>query len=90
MVLLFDNQTVVFQCKQFNALKNNCMLPYPKVNPNIIEIGPIKLRWYGLMYVLGFVSCYFLIGKQRRARKLGLVGAQLQDLIFYLAVGLIV
>ena len=65
------------------------MLPYPKINPNIIEIGPFKLRWYGLMYVLGFVSCYFLIGKQRRARDLGLVGAQLQDLIFSLAIGLI-
>ena len=65
------------------------MLPYPKINPNIIEIGPFKLRWYGLMYVLGFVSCYFLIGKQRRARNLGLVGAQLQDLIFALAIGLI-
>lgn len=66
------------------------MLPYPKINPNIIEIGPIKLRWYGLMYVLGFISCYFLIRKQRRARNLGLVGAQLQDLIFTLAIGLIV
>ncbi len=66
------------------------MLPYPKINPNIIEIGPFKLRWYGLMYVLGFLSCYFLISKQRRARSLGLVGSPLQDLIFYLAIGLIV
>ena len=66
------------------------MLPYPNINPNIIEIGPFKLRWYGMMYVLGFLACYFLIGKQRRARHLGLVGAPLQDLIFSLAIGLIV
>jgi phosphatidylglycerol:prolipoprotein diacylglycerol transferase len=66
------------------------MLPFPQINPNIIEIGPIKLRWYGLMYVLGFVSCYFLIGRQQKARNLGLIGTQLQDLIFSLAVGLIV
>ena len=66
------------------------MLPYPKINPNIIEIGPIKLRWYGLMYVLGFISCYFLIGRQQKARDLGLTGAKLQDLIFSLAIGLIV
>ena len=66
------------------------MVPFPNINPNIIEIGPFKLRWYGMMYVLGFLSCYFLIGKQRRARNLGLVGAPLQDLIFFLAIGLIV
>jgi phosphatidylglycerol:prolipoprotein diacylglycerol transferase len=66
------------------------MLPYPKINPNLIEIGPFKLRWYGLMYVLGFLASYFLIGRQRRAQRLGLIGAQLQDLIFSLAIGLIV
>jgi len=66
------------------------MLPFPNINPNIIEIGPVKLRWYGLMYVLGFVSCYFLIRRQQKARNLGLIGAQLQDLIFSLAIGLIV
>lgn len=65
------------------------MLPYPNINPNIIEIGPIKLRWYGLMYVLGFAAAYFLIPKQRRSERLGLRGALLQDLFFYLAIGLI-
>ena len=66
------------------------MLPYPKIDPVIIGIGPFKLRWYGLMYVLGFLSAYFLIARQRRARFLGLQGKTLQDLIFYLAIGLIV
>ena len=65
-------------------------MQFPRINPDIIEIGPFKLRWYGLMYVLGFVAAYFLIGKQRKARQLGLTGANLQDLIFYLAIGLIV
>jgi phosphatidylglycerol:prolipoprotein diacylglycerol transferase len=66
------------------------MLQFPKINPNIIEIGPLKLRWYGLMYVLGFLAAYFLIGRQRRARHLGLQRSLLQDLLFSLAVGLIV
>lgn len=65
------------------------MLPFPNINPNIIEIGPIKLRWYGLMYVLGFLASYFLISRQRRAREIGLQGKVLQDLFFYLAIGLI-
>ncbi len=65
------------------------MIPYPKINPNLIEIGPLKVRWYGLMYVLGFLSAYFLIPRQDRARRIGLKGKMLQDLIFYLAVGLV-
>jgi phosphatidylglycerol:prolipoprotein diacylglycerol transferase len=77
------------------------MIPYPHINPNIIEIGPFKLpwvgkigpfavRWYGFMYVLGFLAAYFITKRQARARRLGLQGATLQDLIFYLALGLIV
>ena len=42
------------------------------------------------MYVLGFAAAYFLIPKQRRAQRLGLKGAVLQDLFFYAAIGLIV
>ena len=66
------------------------MIPFPKINPNIIEIGPFKLRWYGLMYVLGFLASYFLIKRQQRARRIGLQKGVLQDLILFLALGLIV
>ena len=66
------------------------MIPFPNINPNLIEIGPLKLRWYGVMYVLAFALSYFLIAGQRRARKLGLYGERLQNLIFALAIGLIV
>jgi phosphatidylglycerol:prolipoprotein diacylglycerol transferase len=42
------------------------------------------------MYALGFLASSFLIGRQKRARKLGLQGTMLQNLILYLAVGLII
>jgi phosphatidylglycerol:prolipoprotein diacylglycerol transferase len=41
------------------------------------------------MYVLGFIACYFLLQKQERSKQIGLVGTAVQDLIFYLAVGVI-
>jgi phosphatidylglycerol:prolipoprotein diacylglycerol transferase len=66
------------------------MIPYPKINPVLVKIGPLEVRWYGVMYVLGFIASYFLLQKQERSRQLGLVGTVAQDLIFYLAVGLIV
>lgn len=65
------------------------MIEYPRINPNLIEIGPIQVRWYGVMYVLGFLAAYFLIQRQERSRQIGLTGTVAQDLIFYLAVGLI-
>ncbi len=42
------------------------------------------------MYVLGFIGAYLVIPRQKRAREIGLEGKTLQDLIFYLAVGLVV
>ena len=40
------------------------MLPYPDINPVIIHLGPLQVRWYGLMYVIGFTASYFLVKKQ--------------------------
>ena len=66
------------------------MLPFPNINPTLIKVGPLQLRWYGLMYVFGFLASYFLIKRQQRARRIGLQRGVLQDLILFLALGLIV
>ena len=66
------------------------MIPYPNINPDLFSIGPVRVRWYGVMYVLGFIAAYFLIQRQQRSKQIGLVGTTAQDLIFYLAIGLIV
>ena len=66
------------------------MIPYPQHKPRPFSIGPVRVRWYGVMYVLGFIAAYFLIQKQERSKQIGLVGTTAQDLIFYLAIGLIV
>jgi len=63
---------------------------YPEIDPVIIEIGPLALRWYGLMYLLGFAGAWLLA--RRRALRPGSVLApqQVDDLIFYGALGVIV
>ncbi len=66
------------------------MITYPKIDPDLFSIGPVRVRWYGVMYVLGFIASYFLIQKQQRSKEIGLVGTTAQDFIFYLAIGLIV
>jgi phosphatidylglycerol:prolipoprotein diacylglycerol transferase len=40
------------------------MIPYPRIDPVIVSIGPLALRWYGLMYLAGFVASFGLVRKQ--------------------------
>jgi phosphatidylglycerol:prolipoprotein diacylglycerol transferase len=40
------------------------MIAYPSINPVIFSVGPFQIRWYGLMYVLGFTATYLLVKKQ--------------------------
>ena len=43
------------------------MLEYPQFDPVMIHIGPLALRWYGMMYVLGILSGWML--GRHRAKK---------------------
>ena len=39
-------------------------LPFPQIDPIIFSLGPLHVRWYGLMYVLGFIASYLLVRRQ--------------------------
>ena len=63
---------------------------YPAIDKVIVELGPLSIRWYGLMYVLG-VAVFYLLGKQRIRRGLATWEVRdLADLVFYGVVGVIV
>lgn len=66
------------------------LLPYPEIDPVLFRIGPIQIRWYGLMYALSFVLSYFIISRQKRASHLGFHGERLQEFLFYSFIGLLV
>ena len=66
------------------------MLPFPNIDPVLISIGPLQIRWYGLMYILGFLSSYLLVQLQLARQKSPLLSKeQVLDLYFYLILGLI-
>ena len=44
------------------------MLIHPQFDPVAFSIGPLAVRWYGLMYLIGFVL-FVVLGRYRRARK---------------------
>lgn len=45
------------------------MLDFPAIDPVLLSLGPLQIRWYGLMYVLGFSAAYGLVTHQ--AKKFG-------------------
>lgn len=66
------------------------MLHHPNFDPVIFSVGPLAIRWYGLMYVIGFVI--FIVLGRLRARESwrGVNGNEVEDLLFYGVVGVIV
>jgi phosphatidylglycerol:prolipoprotein diacylglycerol transferase len=66
------------------------MLTYPDLDPVMLAIGPLKVHWYGLMYLIGFAVAWIL-GRWRSSRpRSGWTGERVDDLIFYCVVGTIV
>ncbi len=71
------------------------MLTYPHINPIAISIGPVfgigplRVHWYGIMYLIGFVAAWLLA--RYRASRPGSTWTALDidDLIFYCAMGVI-
>jgi phosphatidylglycerol:prolipoprotein diacylglycerol transferase len=65
------------------------VLPYPNIDPVMIRLGPLAIRWYGLMYILGLVAAFFLIKARAAQRQVALALEDLHDLILYGAIGVI-
>ena len=34
---------------------------FPQIDPVFLRLGPVQLRWYGLMYMVSFIIGYFLL-----------------------------
>ena len=64
------------------------MLTHPNFDPVILDLGPISIHWYGLMYLLGFFGAYVLA--TIRKERLGLNSDDISDMFFCGAIGVIV
>ena len=66
------------------------MLTYPAIDPVLLELGPVKIHWYGLMYLVAFASAWFLGRKRTQKPGALLTAEQVDDLIFYGAMGVVI
>ncbi|MFZ2727154.1 MAG: prolipoprotein diacylglyceryl transferase [Methylococcaceae bacterium] len=65
------------------------MLTYPQIDPVAIALGPIKVHWYGLMYLFGFVAVY-LLGQYRAKQTWSPIKPEaIEDLVTWGAIGVI-
>lgn len=60
------------------------------LNPTLLSFGPLEIRWYGLVYVLGFfLSLWWMLYLQKK-KKLELTKDQIWDLSFWLLLGVLI
>ena len=65
------------------------MLNYPEIDPVIFSIGFLKIRWYGLMYLIGFVIAIMLAKIRIKKSWSPIKSSEVDDLIFYCMLGVI-
>ncbi len=65
-------------------------IPYPNISPVFFELGPLQFRWYGLMYLIGLASAYFLITRRVESKGLPLTRDQVYDMVVWAALGVFI
>ena len=65
------------------------MLIHPQIDPIAFSIGPLAVRWYGLMYLAGFAAAWWLGTRRIRAALAPITRKQFDDLIFLAVLGVI-
>lgn len=65
------------------------MFTHPEFDPIALSIGPLSIRWYGLMYLLAFTAGGILASYRARKPVSGWNKDEVSDLVFYAALGVI-
>jgi phosphatidylglycerol:prolipoprotein diacylglycerol transferase len=65
------------------------VLIHPQFNPVALQLGPVSIHWYGLMYLAGF-AMFITLGRLRiRRGNSPLSTSELEDLLLYGVVGVV-
>jgi phosphatidylglycerol:prolipoprotein diacylglycerol transferase len=67
------------------------MFIHPQFDPVAVHLGPLAIRWYGLMYLAGFIA-FLVMGRRRAASQPwhGIAPQALDDLLFYGVLGVVI
>ena len=65
------------------------MLVHPQFDPVAFSLGPLAVRWYGLMYLAGFALFWWLGQVRARDAWRGMSRRDVEDLLFYGVLGVV-
>jgi phosphatidylglycerol:prolipoprotein diacylglycerol transferase len=65
------------------------MLSYPQFDPVAISLGPLKIHWYGLMYLFGFLGFVWLGKLRAKKEHITIKPEQVGDMLFYGVLGVV-
>ncbi|MDP3848762.1 MAG: prolipoprotein diacylglyceryl transferase [Pseudomonas sp.] len=65
------------------------MLAFPQIDPVALALGPLKIHWYGLMYLVGIGGAWLLLSRRLKTFDPSWTKEQLSDLIFWSSMGVI-
>jgi phosphatidylglycerol:prolipoprotein diacylglycerol transferase len=63
---------------------------FPEIDPIIFSLGPLHVRWYGLMYILGFIASYLLVRRQIEQFKYRQLAEHFENLNLVLILGVVI
>lgn len=65
-------------------------IPYPDIDPVLLELGPLALRWYGIAYVVGLGAAAYVLWRIVRRWRLPVEPYDVLDIALAAGVGMLV
>ena len=66
------------------------MLTFPEIDPVALSLGPLKIHWYGITYVVAFAGFWIFARLKTRQAHVSWTHEQIDDLLFYGALGVVI
>ena len=65
-------------------------LPFPPIDPVLIEIGPLAIRWYALAYIVGILGGWYVVRTLDAHRSTSWLSTdKLDSLVVWMVAGII-
>lgn len=68
----------------------NLVIDLPYINPIALQLGPLAIHWYGIMYLLSFLLGYIFLRHEIRQGRFAISTDQLNDLLFSVCLALLI
>lgn len=64
-------------------------LPFPQIDPVLVQLGPLAIRWYALAYIVGIVLGWRIVRRLVQRPGWSIAPEAVDDLLFHVTLGII-